>query len=315
MRGGLGGCCARSGCTLPGQSSCAARFRSADLPASHLQPTLRCRAPSSAPCAAATFSYAPRTMPPATACWCSGLASLCARCGTHAPSRARSRRTSSCRQADASCAYTSLEFRRMRLRWRHSSCTILAAGSNMPWRSCVHPAGSAGSWRCGMVTFWLAGMTWKGSAAGDRRAHHAAPRCVQAVMSASGKRFIIDKQSDPVEFLSWLINTLHMDLTGGKRKKRSGERADCPRGRWHGHVNSVELPRPVHFPHTLVHTGTQRARFPQLTSLLQQAVACLAWLACRHRHVHDNACLLQAVPAPAPPCPQSSRTACRASWR
>lgn len=42
-------------------------------------------------------------------------------------------------------------------------------------------------------------------------------------MSASGKRFIIDQQSDPVEFLSWLVNTLHHDLTGGKRKKRSGE--------------------------------------------------------------------------------------------
>lgn len=47
-------------------------------------------------------------------------------------------------------------------------------------------------------------------------------RCAQAVMSASGKRFIIDQQSDPVEFLSWLVNTLHHDLTGGKRKKRSG---------------------------------------------------------------------------------------------
>ncbi|KAI3435999.1 hypothetical protein D9Q98_002056 [Chlorella vulgaris] len=44
---------------------------------------------------------------------------------------------------------------------------------------------------------------------------------MQAVMSASNKRFIIDKQSDPLEFLSWLVNTLHLDLTGGKRKKRS----------------------------------------------------------------------------------------------
>ena len=41
-------------------------------------------------------------------------------------------------------------------------------------------------------------------------------------MSASGKRFIIDKQSDPLDFLSWLVNSLHTDLTGGKRKKRSG---------------------------------------------------------------------------------------------
>lgn len=29
-------------------------------------------------------------------------------------------------------------------------------------------------------------------------------------------------QSDPVEFLSWLVNTLHHELTGGKRKRRSG---------------------------------------------------------------------------------------------
>ena len=46
-----------------------------------------------------------------------------------------------------------------------------------------------------------------------------------SVMSASGKRFIIDQQSDPVEFLSWLVNSLHLDLTGGKRKKRSGARS------------------------------------------------------------------------------------------
>lgn len=41
-------------------------------------------------------------------------------------------------------------------------------------------------------------------------------------MSASSKRFTIDKQGDPVEFFSWLVNALHSDLTGGKRKKRSG---------------------------------------------------------------------------------------------
>ena len=49
------------------------------------------------------------------------------------------------------------------------------------------------------------------------------PASPQAVMSASSKRFIIDRQSDPLEFLSWLVNSLHLDLTGGKRKKRSGE--------------------------------------------------------------------------------------------
>ena len=29
------------------------------------------------------------------------------------------------------------------------------------------------------------------------------------------------RQSDPVEFASWLLNVLHGDLTGGKRKKPS----------------------------------------------------------------------------------------------
>ncbi|KAK9811833.1 hypothetical protein WJX72_010978 [[Myrmecia] bisecta] len=44
---------------------------------------------------------------------------------------------------------------------------------------------------------------------------------MQAVMTASAKRFTIEKQSDPVEFWSWFVNTLHSDLTGGKRKKPS----------------------------------------------------------------------------------------------
>ncbi|PSC71207.1 U4 tri-snRNP-associated 2 [Micractinium conductrix] len=52
---------------------------------------------------------------------------------------------------------------------------------------------------------------------------------MQAVMSASGKRFIIDRQSDPLDFLSWLANALHTDLTGGKRKKRSVI-TDCLQG-------------------------------------------------------------------------------------
>ena len=44
---------------------------------------------------------------------------------------------------------------------------------------------------------------------------------MQAVMAASGKLYSIDKQSDPVEFFAWLLNTLHADLTGGKRKRPS----------------------------------------------------------------------------------------------
>jgi hypothetical protein len=37
---------------------------------------------------------------------------------------------------------------------------------------------------------------------------------MQAVMSASQRRFTIEEQSDPVEFCSWLLNTLHLGLTG-----------------------------------------------------------------------------------------------------
>jgi hypothetical protein len=44
---------------------------------------------------------------------------------------------------------------------------------------------------------------------------------MQAVMVASSKHFTIDTQSDPVDFWQWLLNTLHMDLTGNKPKKSS----------------------------------------------------------------------------------------------
>eukprot|EP00878_Enallax_costatus_P002659 GHUV01002845.1.p1 GENE.GHUV01002845.1~~GHUV01002845.1.p1 ORF type:complete len:552 (+),score=160.53 GHUV01002845.1:356-2011(+) len=44
---------------------------------------------------------------------------------------------------------------------------------------------------------------------------------MQAVMSTSKRRFTINTQSDPVEFWSWLLNTLHLELTGGKPKKQS----------------------------------------------------------------------------------------------
>lgn len=51
---------------------------------------------------------------------------------------------------------------------------------------------------------------------------HVSPHeFMQAVINASGKRFTIDKQADAIDFFQWLVNTLHMDLTGGKRKKRS----------------------------------------------------------------------------------------------
>ncbi|KAL3678845.1 hypothetical protein R1sor_021801 [Riccia sorocarpa] len=40
---------------------------------------------------------------------------------------------------------------------------------------------------------------------------------LQAVMVASKKRFRIGVQSDPVDFISWLLNTLHTDLGGTKK--------------------------------------------------------------------------------------------------
>ncbi|KMT04214.1 hypothetical protein BVRB_8g185090 [Beta vulgaris subsp. vulgaris] len=40
---------------------------------------------------------------------------------------------------------------------------------------------------------------------------------LQAVMKASKKRFRIGSQSDPVEFVSWLLNTLHADLRSSKK--------------------------------------------------------------------------------------------------
>ncbi|KAJ7969023.1 U4/U6.U5 tri-snRNP-associated protein 2 [Quillaja saponaria] len=42
---------------------------------------------------------------------------------------------------------------------------------------------------------------------------------LQAVMKASKKRFRIGAQSDPVEFMSWLLNTLHADLRTSKKNR------------------------------------------------------------------------------------------------
>lgn len=40
-------------------------------------------------------------------------------------------------------------------------------------------------------------------------------------MKASNKRFTIEKQSDPLDFWIWFLNTLHRDLTGDNPKKKS----------------------------------------------------------------------------------------------
>ena len=44
---------------------------------------------------------------------------------------------------------------------------------------------------------------------------------LQAVMIASKKRFRIGAQSDPVDFMTWLLNTLHAELAGGKKGETS----------------------------------------------------------------------------------------------
>ena len=44
---------------------------------------------------------------------------------------------------------------------------------------------------------------------------------LQEVSNSSEGRFKITQQGDPVDFLGWLLNRLHMDLTGGKRKRES----------------------------------------------------------------------------------------------
>eukprot|EP00262_Sarcandra_glabra_P015009 TRINITY_DN4541_c0_g1_i1.p1 TRINITY_DN4541_c0_g1~~TRINITY_DN4541_c0_g1_i1.p1 ORF type:complete len:553 (+),score=107.11 TRINITY_DN4541_c0_g1_i1:52-1710(+) len=44
---------------------------------------------------------------------------------------------------------------------------------------------------------------------------------LQAVMKASKKRFRIGAQSDPVEFMAWFLNTLHLDLKSSKKKNPS----------------------------------------------------------------------------------------------
>jgi len=51
---------------------------------------------------------------------------------------------------------------------------------------------------------------------------HVSPHeLLQAISSASNKRFRIGEQADPLVFLSWFLNTLHKDLGGTKKKNSS----------------------------------------------------------------------------------------------
>ncbi len=45
---------------------------------------------------------------------------------------------------------------------------------------------------------------------------------LQQVAVVSGNRFRLGEQADPVEFLGWLLNRLHADLTGCRPAKREG---------------------------------------------------------------------------------------------
>jgi U4/U6.U5 tri-snRNP-associated protein 2 len=50
------------------------------------------------------------------------------------------------------------------------------------------------------------------------------------VQERSQRRFRVDRQSDPIEFLTWLLNTLHFDLTKGKPQKRQSIVTRCFQG-------------------------------------------------------------------------------------
>ncbi|TKW23053.1 hypothetical protein SEVIR_4G268600v4 [Setaria viridis] len=69
---------------------------------------------------------------------------------------------------------------------------------------------------------------------------------LQAVMKASNKRFQIGVQSDPVEFMSWLLNTLHAKLKSSKKKNRSIIH-DCFQG-------ELEVVKEVHRKHIMEKT-------------------------------------------------------------
>ena len=44
---------------------------------------------------------------------------------------------------------------------------------------------------------------------------------LQAVINTSNRQFTADQEADPVQFWTWLLNALHLGLTGGKHKKSS----------------------------------------------------------------------------------------------
>ncbi|XP_020264206.1 LOW QUALITY PROTEIN: U4/U6.U5 tri-snRNP-associated protein 2-like [Asparagus officinalis] len=72
---------------------------------------------------------------------------------------------------------------------------------------------------------------------------------LQAVMKESNKKFQIGVQSDPVEFMSWLLNTLHAKLKHSKKKNKSIIH-DCFQG-------ELEVVKEIQRRSLLERTGTE----------------------------------------------------------
>lgn len=53
------------------------------------------------------------------------------------------------------------------------------------------------------------------------KAHVSPHEMLQAVVLASEKKFQITEQGDPVNFLTWFLNSLHLGLNGGKKRSSS----------------------------------------------------------------------------------------------
>ncbi|CAK3852174.1 U4 tri-snRNP-associated 2 [Lecanosticta acicola] len=53
------------------------------------------------------------------------------------------------------------------------------------------------------------------------KSHVSPHELIQEVSLRSGKKFLLTEQADPVDFLSWFLNNLHLSLGGSKTKPRS----------------------------------------------------------------------------------------------
>eukprot|EP00003_Mantamonas_plastica_P027457 TRINITY_DN5894_c0_g1_i2.p1 TRINITY_DN5894_c0_g1~~TRINITY_DN5894_c0_g1_i2.p1 ORF type:complete len:302 (+),score=89.50 TRINITY_DN5894_c0_g1_i2:53-958(+) len=53
------------------------------------------------------------------------------------------------------------------------------------------------------------------------RSHNIPHRLYETISETSNQRFRVDQQGDPLEFLSWFLNALHLDLTNKKRGRSS----------------------------------------------------------------------------------------------